>query len=122
MSTISKEQANYNLVNTQNVTAATDAINAEHFSAEREQSFDLFRPVDTGFERELTANYKSMRRIKENEIHYLDHPLFGVLFIVSPYQLPDPVLEMPDFDLDALPLRKPLPKVSELPLTTTLGR
>ena len=27
-----------------------------------------------------------------------------------------------DFDLDALPLRKPLPKVSELPLTTTLGR
>lgn len=102
--------------------AATDAINAEHFSAEREQSFDLFRPVDTGFERELTANYKSMRRIKENEIHYLDHPLFGVLFIVSPYQLPDPVLEMPDFDLDALPLRKPLPKVSELPLTTTLGR
>lgn len=29
MSTISKEQANYNLVNTQNVTAATDAINEQ---------------------------------------------------------------------------------------------
>jgi|GEM_PF-2301912 len=101
---------------------ATDAINAEHFSTEQEQSFDVFRPVDTDFERELTANYKSMRRIKENEIHYLDHPLFGVLFIVSPYQLPDPVLEMPDFDLDALPRRKALPKVSELPLTTTPAR
>jgi hypothetical protein len=26
------------------------------------------------------------RRIRNDELHYLDHPLFGVLFVVSPYQ------------------------------------
>jgi hypothetical protein len=26
------------------------------------------------------------RRLRNDELHYLDHPLFGVLFVVSPYQ------------------------------------
>lgn len=37
-----------------------------------------------------TASYyvrmTQSRRIRNDELHYLDHPLFGVLFVVSPYQ------------------------------------
>lgn len=34
------------------------------------------------------------RRIRSDELHYLDHPLFGVLFLVTPYPLP-PAAEKP---------------------------
>jgi hypothetical protein len=28
------------------------------------------------------------RRVRDESLHYLDHPLFGVLFMVTPYQAP----------------------------------
>ena len=31
------------------------------------------------------------RRIRNDELHYLDHPLFGVLFVVTPYETNPPV-------------------------------
>jgi hypothetical protein len=30
------------------------------------------------------------RRMRSSEIHYLDHPLFGVIAQVTPYELPQP--------------------------------
>jgi hypothetical protein len=30
------------------------------------------------------------RRMRSREYHYLDHPLFGVLAVVTPYELPTP--------------------------------
>jgi len=30
------------------------------------------------------------RRVKLKELHYFDHPLFGVIVRVVPYRIPDP--------------------------------
>ena len=91
-----------------------------------EQPFDLLGGLETNFKRELIANFHSKQRIDENKIYYFDHPLFGLLVMVSPHQLPDPVMEMRDFDLDALPIRKELSyiqtRVSELPPVVTPAR
>jgi hypothetical protein len=38
---------------------------------------------------------KQHRRMRSNEIHYLDHPLFGILVLVTPVELPKPE-EIPD--------------------------
>ncbi len=67
------------------------------------------------YTREITAELKQSKRIKSGELHYLDHPLFGILVQLTEYQLPDPVLEMDEFDIDALPQKKALPRVSVLP-------
>lgn len=34
------------------------------------------------------AQMKQSRRMRSNEIHYLDHPLFGLIVTVKPYKLP----------------------------------
>ena len=60
------------------------------------------------FERVFTAQSRSTRRVRSGELHYIDHPLLGILVHVTPYTLPDPVMEMRDFDLD-LPQKKPVP-------------
>jgi hypothetical protein len=44
---------------------------------------------------ELPVNYLSYmdqeRAMVSNELYYLDHPDFGLLVQIRPYQLPDPV-------------------------------
>jgi len=75
------------------------------------------------YQAELTTALRQTRRIKPSELHYLDHPLLGMLVSVSEYQPPDPVLEMPEFDLDSLPPRKPLPATTaESPATAAVAR
>lgn len=69
--------------------------------------FTLLNEDTSEYQAELTAPFRQSRRVMAGELHYLDHPLLGMLIKVSAYQPPDPVLEMPDFDLDALPQRKP---------------
>ncbi len=91
----------------------TDSFDTLTVESDYAKPFNLLGQTQDNFQREITAAYKTVKRISENEIHYLDHPLFGFLIKVSPYQLPDPVLEMPDFNLDALPPRKAMPRVSE---------
>ena len=36
---------------------------------------------------------KSQRRMRSNELHYIDHPLLGILVIVTPIKPPEPVEE-----------------------------
>lgn len=46
------------------------------------------------------------RQLKLNELHYFDHPLFGVILQVSPYELPDPDPVPADKDTDLSTLGK----------------
>jgi len=48
------------------------------------------------------------RRMRSGELHYLDHPLLGVLFIANRYQLPERVEAGAD---EALEVAKPAPPV-----------
>ncbi|MCK5002352.1 MAG: hypothetical protein KAJ92_02530 [Gammaproteobacteria bacterium] len=41
---------------------------------------------------------KSQRRMRSNELHYIDHPLLGILVIVSPIKPPEPVEENKESD------------------------
>jgi hypothetical protein len=43
------------------------------------------------------------RKLKLNEIHYFDHPLFGVIVQVSPYVLPDAQDEPDEVDTEDAP-------------------
>ena len=54
---------------------------------------------------ETTAHYEAIRtvvidesrRMRSNELHYLDHPLFGMIIKVTPYEAP-----VPEADEDSL--------------------
>lgn len=99
----------------------TVSIDSYEYANGETGNFNMFADDSSAFETELTAAFKQTRRIREDELHYLDHPLFGILVQVSPYELPDPVLEMPDFDLDQLPQRKPLPELKPIAGTSNLS-
>ncbi len=74
---------------------------------------DLFKQPANDYIRQLTAELKQSRRVKSEELHYLDHPLFGILVQLTEYQLPDPAMEMEEFDIEQLPPKKELPIISE---------
>jgi len=84
---------NFNLINTQNVKE----------DARQEQSIDYIITQ--------IAQMKQSRRMRSNEVHYLDHPLFGIIVTTKPYSLP--VESIPD---DSPILPKGTPK-SISPLT-----
>ena len=67
---------NFNLINTQNIKE----------DAKQEQSIDYIITQ--------IAQMKQSRRMRSNEVHYLDHPLFGIIVTVRPYSLP--VESIPD--------------------------
>lgn len=83
------------------------------------QSFSVFNQKDIEFDRGLTAEFKHSRRVRNGELHYLDHPLFGMMLMVTPHQLPDPVMEMEEFDTDQFPAKKPVPIISVSPDAAT---
>ena len=91
-------------------------------ATEPEQSIDLtntsistvensvfFENSEPQHQREYTSELKHIRRLRADEIHYIDHPLFGLLVKVSSHKLPDPALEIMELDLSILPALKPLP-------------
>lgn len=45
--------------------------------------------------RYLTVKMDKPRRMRSRELHYLDHPLFGLLIRITPYRLPSPVVVEP---------------------------
>jgi len=63
----------------------------------------------TQFVRSATANLSQSRRMRSDELHYIDHPLFGMLVKITPYQLPDPVMQLKEISLQSLPTKRPLP-------------
>jgi len=63
----------------------------------------------TQFVRTATANLSQSRRMRSNELHYIDHPLFGMLVQISPYKLPDPAMQIKEIPLQSLPSKRPLP-------------
>ena len=46
-------------------------------------------------------HFETSRRLKRDELHYIDHPLAGVLIRIERYEMPEPLVEEPP--ADALP-------------------
>lgn len=51
----------------------------------------------------LTLHLKEARRMRSKEIHYLDHPFFGIVVLVTPYEPPKQVEDEP---ADAIPVEE----------------
>lgn len=64
------------------------------------ESFDLESTnVDTlnTFEQPLVSfRLQEHRRMRSKEIHYIDHPLFGIIVLATPFELPEPPEELPE--------------------------
>lgn len=62
-------------------------------------SLPSFVPYEQSFNSALTeqsqtdSSYRMQahRRMRSNELHYIDHPLMGVLIKITPYELPKPI-------------------------------
>ena len=65
--------------------------------------------AETQFVRSATANLSQSRRMRSEELHYIDHPLFGMLVKITPYSLPDPVMQLKEMSLQSLPTKRALP-------------
>ena len=72
-------------------------------------SFNDVDETSTQFVRAITANLKQSRRMRSSELHYIDHPLFGLLVQITPYKLPDPAMDLKAIPLQSLPAKRPLP-------------
>jgi len=45
------------------------------------------------------------RRMRSGELHYFDHPMFGMLVQITPYELPEPEIELEEGnELDSVPV------------------
>jgi hypothetical protein len=54
----------------------------DFFETENKQSYQA----------EKLINYSMIqsRRVRSNEVHYFDHPLFGLIVQITPYEFPNP--------------------------------
>jgi hypothetical protein len=72
---------------------------------------DATPPVDNGFfslpdaapAEQPVYRMNESRRMRSREVHYLDHPMFGVIALVTPYEQPAPVIA----PVPAAPATKP---------------
>lgn len=64
---------------------------------------------NTRFIRAATAHLKQSRRMRSDELHYIDHPLFGMLVHITPYKQPDPALDIQEINPGILPEKRPFP-------------
>lgn len=46
----------------------------------------LHADIDLVYKKDVTARLTQSRRLRSKEVHYIDHPLFGVILSVSPIQ------------------------------------
>jgi len=66
--------------------APSDAIDSAS-SATQSLPAELLPPTP----QQLTLKLAQSRRMRSDELHYIDHPLYGVLVRISSYELPAPV-------------------------------
>jgi len=59
-----------------------------------------------------TFRLQTSRRMRSQELHYIDHPLFGVLVMVTPFELPQAEPEQVQPELPATPLGPTGPAVT----------
>ena len=105
---------NWSLLNESTLTGSEKAAPNPGFSFQNSQP----KKVDNGlssqvtdqqYRREFATTLKHIRRVRGNELHYIDHPLFGVILKLMPYQLPDPAMDILELDLLSLPQLKAMP-------------
>jgi hypothetical protein len=75
--------------------AATDAATEDPFSnSEFNYKYSLGNEFQalTGnqYSVERTVSFKQRRRMRSNELHYIDHPLLGLLIKITPVELTEP--------------------------------
>ncbi len=51
---------------------------------------DYDRILETPFLPERIIKFKQKRRMRSREIHYIDHPLMGMVILIEPYDVPPP--------------------------------
>ncbi|MBV1881020.1 MAG: peptidoglycan binding protein CsiV [Pseudomonadales bacterium] len=56
------------------------------------------RAITSKFEPVRTVQLKQSRRMRSKELHYLDHPLFGIVVKVIPYERPEKIEDKNDPD------------------------
>ncbi len=44
--------------------------------------------IDTKEERPFVYHLQDRRRMRSSELHYLDHPIIGVIVIIRPFEVP----------------------------------
>jgi hypothetical protein len=69
--------------------------------AESQREADLFDLAESPFANAMTPRYRvyrmqQSRRMRSTEIHYLDHPVLGMIIRVTPYELPESQAEASD--------------------------
>ncbi len=72
-------------------------------------SFNETESGNPQYVRASTAKSKQSRRMRSGELHYIDHPLFGLLVQITPYKMPDPAMDLRPIPLENLPAQRPLP-------------
>lgn len=71
--------------------------------------------------RYLSVNLKQGRRMRSNELHYLDHPMFGLFIKITPWEAPEPEARLqpaenaPEPPIPALPIPVAAPTISASP-------
>lgn len=85
------EKPSTSLIGNYQVTEATQCD--EHFSTGLNKNGNLTetekQPGEvTEYIVSQIAQMKQSRRMRSNEIHYLDHPLYGIIITAKPYELP----------------------------------
>jgi len=71
---------------------ATETNNENSFGWQLGDDFLLEKQDDSLVTRDVLNKYalQQSRRLRSNETHYIDHPLFGLLIQIRPYEKPSP--------------------------------
>lgn len=83
--------------------------NLEFGQREWNPSFNESDESAPQYVRASTARMQQSRRMRSGELHFIDHPLFGILVQVTPFKLPDPAMDLKPVSADNLPEQRPLP-------------
>jgi hypothetical protein len=68
----------------------------------------LYAPVESPIDNKRYKEYliKSHRRMRSNELHYIDHPLVGMLVMAQPVELPE--TELPEVEIEETEIEQKL--------------
>jgi hypothetical protein len=92
-------------------TASKPGISFQNTESNKADNGLPFQEAEQQYRREFATSLKHIRRVRNDELHYIDHPLFGLIVKLTPYQLPDPAMDLLELDPLSLPQLKTMPEV-----------
>lgn len=70
--------------------ASNDPFSSSVFTYKHSLGFEFQALTGNQYSVERTVSFKQRRRMRSNELHYIDHPLLGLLIKISPVELTEP--------------------------------